>query len=177
MRWHGFGKDLETGWIFNVERHRHHQQGYVTYDEHWPAVTAQLKSSMSSITPTSSTGAVYQGPERRKAERSTTDMPAILRFQDRLQVIQGRVCDLSISGAGFMCPQAMAAHSKCTLQFTLPAFNQSSGPTLVVSAIVVCSMQIIGQAHKFRVNLQFVDLAANVRGHIDAHIRRSLGRG
>lgn len=129
---------------------------------------------MSSITPASSAGIVYQGAERRRTERLAIDMPAILRFQDRLQVIQGKVSDLSVGGTGFICSQAIAVHSKCTLQFTLPAFNQSSGQTLVANAVVVCSMQMIGQAHQFRVNLQFVDLAANVRGHIEAYIRKSL---
>lgn len=132
---------------------------------------------MSSITPTSSACAVYEGTDRRKFERSASDMPAILRFQDRLQVIQGRVCDLSGGGAGFICPQAVTAHSKCTLQFTLPALNQSPGLILTAAVRVISSMQTVGQSHQFRVNLQFVDLASHIRGHIEAHIRRSLGRG
>ena len=78
----------------------------------------------SSITPSSHAGIVQYGADRRRAERSGTNIQAILRFQDRMQVVQGSICDLSIGGAGFICQQAVAAQSKCTLQFALPALNQ-----------------------------------------------------
>lgn len=128
----------------------------------------------SSITSVSQTGALYQSADRRKAERTPTDIQAILRFRDRLHAIQGSVCDLSVGGTGFICHQAVAAHSKCTVQFTLPAHQQSLSHVVNVPVIVISSMQVIGQAHQFRVNLQFVGIPPNVRSYIEAFIRHSL---
>jgi hypothetical protein len=143
--------------------------------QHPSFVILTRSTRMSSITPASSVGAVYQGAERRMAERSVVDLQAILRFPDRLQAIQGKVCDLSVGGAGFICLQGVAAHSRCTLQFILPSVNQSSGPMLSVAAVVLCSMKTIGQANHVRVNLQFAEITAHVRGQIEAYVRRSLG--
>lgn len=131
----------------------------------------------SSITPSSHAGIIQYGADRRRAERSATNIQAILRFQDRMQVVQGSICDLSIGGAGFICQQAVAAQSKCTLQFALPALNQVPGQPVTLPVTVVNSMQVVGQARQFRINLQFAGLPPNVRSHIEAFIRQSLSRG
>ncbi|HVK94489.1 MAG TPA: PilZ domain-containing protein [Noviherbaspirillum sp.] len=131
----------------------------------------------SPITPAAYAGSVHHGADRRRAERSATNIQAILRFQDRMQVIQGCICDLSIGGVGFICQQAVAAHSKCTLQFTLPALNQAPGHMVTVPVTALNSMQVIGQARQFRINLQFAGLPSNVRSHIESFIRQSLSCG
>lgn len=129
-----------------------------------------------SITPTPHAGVMQFGAERRKGERTATSIQAFLRFEDRLQVLQGSVCDLSVGGTGFICHQALAAHSKCKLQFVLPALPQTPSQSVNVSAIVITSMQVVGQAHQYRINLQFVNLPPNVRNHIEMFIRQSLLR-
>lgn len=129
------------------------------------------------IPPLPHAGIVQHGPERRRAERTEIHIQALLRFQDRLQVLQGSVCDLSVGGTGFICHQALAAHAKCSLQFMLPAIQHMPAKSANLQATVINSMQVIGQPHHFRVNLQFSNLPPNVRSHIEALIRLSLSRG
>jgi hypothetical protein len=127
-----------------------------------------------SIPPTSPIGIVQHDAERRKAERTAMNIQAILRFQDRLQTLQGSVCDLGVGGAGFICHQAVAAQSRCTLQFMLPMLPHIASHAVNIPVIVINSMQVIGQAHQFRVNLRFVSLPHNIHAHIEALIRHSL---
>lgn len=128
------------------------------------------------INPIAHTGLIRNGVERRSNERTTTNIHAILRFQDKLKVVQGSVCDLSVGGSGFMCQQAVAAGSKCTLQFELPALNQARGPSVTLPVTVVNTMQVVGQASQFRVNLRFANLPPSIQNHIVAFIQQSLGR-
>lgn len=122
---------------------------------------------------------VRLGANRRTAQRSVTQMQAILRFQDRLHAIQGSVCDVGVGGAGFICQQAVAAQTKCTLQFELPAFDHGhgNGQTVVMPAVVVSTMQVVGQAYQFRVNLRFFGATVAAQRLIEAFIRQSLSRG
>ncbi len=130
----------------------------------------------SPITPVSHAGILQLGAERRKAERTALSIQAILRFQDRLQILQGTVCDLSVGGSGFICHQAVTAQSKCTLQFMLPMLAQMASQSANLPVVVVNSMQVIGQVHQFRVNLRFNNLPPAIRHHIEALIRQSLSR-
>jgi c-di-GMP-binding flagellar brake protein YcgR len=127
-----------------------------------------------SIPPTFPVGSVQHGAERRSNERSAINIQAILRFQDRLHTLQGNICDLSIGGCGFICHQAVTAQSKCTLQFNLPALSHFPSHAVNTPVIAINSMQVIGQAHLFRVNLRFINLPHNIHSHIEALIRQSL---
>ncbi len=131
----------------------------------------------SSIAPVSQAISAHSGINRRGAQRSATHLHGILRFLDRMHVIQGSVCDVSVGGAGFICQQTVAPQSRCTLQFVLPSQNQAAGPTVVVPATVVSTMQVLGQAYQFRVNLRFGGLPPAAHRHIEEFILRSLSRG
>ena len=133
-----------------------------------------MANSITPLTPAS--GIAPLGAERRRGERTPIQIQAILRFDEHLQVLQGTICDLSVGGTGFICHQAVAAHSRCKLQFMLPALPQTPSHTVSLPAMAVYSMQVIGQSHQYRVNLQFVNLPPAVRHHIEALIRQSLGR-
>lgn len=133
----------------------------------------------SPITSVGNVAGVHLGANRRSAQRSVAQMQAILRFQDRLFAIQGSVCDVGVGGAGFVCQQAVAAQTKCTLQFELPVLGQGHGPgqSVVVPAVVVSTMQVVGQAYQFRVNLRFVGATVAAQRLIEGFIRQSLSRG
>lgn len=130
----------------------------------------------SSISATPSAHLVPNSTERRKADRLSSNVSAILRYQDRLATVQGIICDIGIGGCGFICQQAVIAHSKCTLQFELPALQHLPAQAVKVSVVVINSMQVVGQAYQFRVNLQFTGLPPKARSHIEAIIRHSLAR-
>lgn len=68
----------------------------------------------SSINPSPQVGAVRLGQDHRSVARSVVTLRATLRFADRLQLIQGTICDLSVGGAGFICTQDVAATTRCT---------------------------------------------------------------
>jgi len=128
------------------------------------------------ITPIRHVDGIHSDIDRRSSPRFATSIQAILRFQDRLQSIQGNVCDISIGGAGFICRQAVAANSKCTLQFELPAFDPGRNRSVTVQVMVVNSMQVVGQASQFRINLRFIALPPSVRSQIETFIQRSLSQ-
>jgi c-di-GMP-binding flagellar brake protein YcgR len=130
---------------------------------------------MSSIGNVPHSGATNNHAERRGAERTGVALHAVLRFDDRLQVVQGTLCDLSASGCGLICQVAVAQNSKCTLQFDLPALGQLRGQTVSSAVALVCCMQAVGQAYQFRLNLRFVNLPAGMRAHLAAFVQQALG--
>ena len=130
----------------------------------------------SSITPLHGLSPAHLGTERRSGERIVLEHKAILRFQDSLKVLQGTVSNISIGGAGFICHQAVAQNVRCTLQFDLPAVKNIPVQAITVRVIVLNSMQVVGQANHFRINLQFIDLPPKARSHIEGIIMQSLAR-
>jgi hypothetical protein len=130
----------------------------------------------SSISSVGQAGLTHNNTERRGAERAPADLRATLRFDDRLQVVQGTMCDVSVTGSGLICQVAVAQHSKCSLHFELPALGQLRAQAVHIPVTVVCCMQTVGQHYQFRVNLRFASLAAPVRLHIAAYVQHALGR-
>src|SRR4051812_12168773 len=101
-----------------------------------------MANSITPLTPAS--GVAQLGAERRRNERTSINIEAILRFENRLQVLHGTVCDLGVGGTGFICHQAVAAHTRCQLQFMLPPLPQAPSQTVNVAATAIYSMQVIG---------------------------------
>ncbi len=128
------------------------------------------------INPIHVTGKVQFGAERRTSERTAANLRAVLRFPDRPQAIQGSVIDISTGGVGFICQQAVAPNSKCTIEFDLPRAEGGAGRVAPISSLVINTMQVVGQAYQFRVNLRFTVMPPAVRMQIENFVQQSMKR-